>query len=262
MFRMYDLIAYHKVLDQGYYSLRDGQFWAASNRFTRTAEALIGCRVWLVQGDGRHPVHYTLVAHFVIDTVEEDTVAGFSHTFIGEIGTFIEPGIDLGCQAWFPRFLETRGNFSTGMSKIKDRNTVEALSELLELRQRVDSFQEVQDEESEGNTVYLEGAANLEYGNRYERNRLARLACIEHHGTVCAACRFDFEQIYGAIGQGYIHVHHIIPISLFGEEHTIDPINDLIPVCPNCHAMLHQSNPPMSVANLIALLQSRGHFFM
>ena len=258
---MDDLIAYHKVIDRGRYSLRDGLFWAASNRYTPNAGGLIGGRVWLVQGDGRHPVDYALIARFVVDAVEEHSVAGFSHTFVGEIGTFLEPGIDLGSQAWFPRFLGTRGNFSTGMGKINNRDVVGALEELLELRQRVDGFQEVHDEEIEGNTVYLEGAKNLEYGDRYERNRLARLACIEHHGAVCAACRFDFEQMYGIMGRGYIHVHHIRPISYEGVEHAVDPINDLIPVCPNCHAMLHQSDPPMPVEDLIVLLRSSGHLF-
>jgi 5-methylcytosine-specific restriction protein A len=50
----------------------------------------------------------------------------------------------------------------------------------------------------------------------------------------------DFEKMYGEIGHGFIHVHHIIPISTIGEEYKIDPIKDLVPVCPNCHAMLHK----------------------
>lgn len=50
----------------------------------------------------------------------------------------------------------------------------------------------------------------------------------------------DFEKMYGEIGRGFIHVHHIVPISTIGEEYKIDPIKDLVPVCPNCHAMLHK----------------------
>ena len=50
----------------------------------------------------------------------------------------------------------------------------------------------------------------------------------------------DFENMYGELGKGFIHVHHIVPISMIGKEYKIDPIKDLVPVCPNCHAMLHR----------------------
>ena len=44
---------------------------------------------------------------------------------------------------------------------------------------------------------------------------------------------------YGPEYANKIHVHHIIPVSEIGEEYVIDPITDLIPVCPNCHMVLH-----------------------
>ncbi|MBK9012922.1 MAG: HNH endonuclease [Saprospiraceae bacterium] len=55
---------------------------------------------------------------------------------------------------------------------------------------------------------------------------------------------------YGGIGKDFIHVHHIVPISKPGEKYEIDPINDLIPVCPNCHSMLHTTNPPLKIEKL------------
>ncbi len=76
--------------------------------------------------------------------------------------------------------------------------------------------------------------------NRYERNRIARSKCIEFHGTNCKVCNLDFEKKYGSIGKGFIHVHHIIPLHKIEKEYRINPIEDLIPVCPNCHAMLHR----------------------
>jgi 5-methylcytosine-specific restriction protein A len=87
---------------------------------------------------------------------------------------------------------------------------------------------------------YYEGALKKVYVNRYERDRDARERCIEVHGCKCSVCGMDFEKMYGEIGHGFIHVHHIIPISTIGEEYKIDPIKDLVPVCPNCHAMLHK----------------------
>ena len=52
----------------------------------------------------------------------------------------------------------------------------------------------------------------------------------------------DFEEKYGVIGRGFIHVHHIVPISTIRESYQVDPVRDLVPVCPNCHAMLHRGH--------------------
>lgn len=98
-------------------------------------------------------------------------------------------------------------------------------------------------------TVF-EGAKREIVVNRYERNREAREKCIAAHGCKCVVCGMDFEKVYGPIGRGYIHVHHIVPLSSIGKEYELDPINDLIPVCPNCHAMLHRKDPPYDVDDL------------
>ena len=87
---------------------------------------------------------------------------------------------------------------------------------------------------------YYEGALRKVYVNRYERDQEARKKCIEVHGCKCSVCGIDFEKMYGELGRGFIHVHHIVPISTIGEEYKIDPIKDLVPVCPNCHSMLHR----------------------
>lgn len=90
---------------------------------------------------------------------------------------------------------------------------------------------------------------------KYERNPANRKVCIEHFGTQCQACGFDFGAVYGELGMGFIHVHHITPLSQVREAHTVDPIKDLIPVCPNCHAMLHiQQGDPLSMEQLRAII--------
>ena len=76
--------------------------------------------------------------------------------------------------------------------------------------------------------------------NDYERNPDARRKCIEYYGCYCHACNFNFENYYGAMGKGVIHVHHIKSLHEINEQYIVDPINVLIPVCPNCHAMLHR----------------------
>lgn len=97
---------------------------------------------------------------------------------------------------------------------------------------------------------FVEGAAKTISVNAYERNSKARLACIEHYGPMCAVCNFNFEATYGAIGKGFIHVHHIVPLAEIRREYELDPIRDLIPVCPNCHAIIHLTQPAITIEEL------------
>jgi 5-methylcytosine-specific restriction protein A len=105
-------------------------------------------------------------------------------------------------------------------------------------------------------TLYEEGAVGQVTVNAYERNAKARQRCIEHYGAKCAVCGFVFEERYGVLGSGFIHVHHLRLLASAGGSHAVDPIYDLRPVCPNCHAMLHQKNPPLSIEELRAHLLS------
>lgn len=105
-------------------------------------------------------------------------------------------------------------------------------------------------EEVEASLRLREGATKRIEVNAYERNLVARGKCIEHYGYICAVCNFDFRSFYGEIGSQFIHVHHIIPLSKIGAEYEVDPIKDLIPVCPNCHAMIHRQDPPFTIAEL------------
>ena len=92
---------------------------------------------------------------------------------------------------------------------------------------------------------YREGAVRQILVNAYERDWAARQACIEHFGLACAVCGLRFEERYGAVGAGFIHVHHVVPLSELGPDYKLTPIEDLRPVCPNCHAMLHRQRPPL-----------------
>ena len=105
-------------------------------------------------------------------------------------------------------------------------------------------------------TSIWEGTVRQVLVNVYERDGLARQACIDHYGLTCVVCNLDFQERYGAIGAGFIHVHHVIPLSELGPNYKLDPIEDLRPVCPNCHAMLHRRRPPMSAEALRAALRS------
>lgn len=92
----------------------------------------------------------------------------------------------------------------------------------------------------------LEGARRTVSATIYERDPALRAACIDHYGVSCQICGLDFERRYGAIGSGFIHVHHLRPLSGVGEQHHVDPVADLLPVCANCHAMLHRQTEASS----------------
>lgn len=93
---------------------------------------------------------------------------------------------------------------------------------------------------------FSEGAGRQVTLTTYERNPRARRACLDHHGSRCSVCGIDFGERYGELGEGFIHVHHLRPLSEIAEDYEVNPITDLIPVCPNCHAMLHLKTPPLS----------------
>jgi hypothetical protein len=93
--------------------------------------------------------------------------------------------------------------------------------------------------------------------NAYERDPKARTACIAHYGCICSVCGFDFAKRFGKLGAGYIHVHHIQPVSKLGTGGKTNPIRDLRPVCPNCHAMLHRESPPILIGKLRLILATR-----
>lgn len=103
---------------------------------------------------------------------------------------------------------------------------------------------------------YSEGAKFTVTVNAYERNSKARDACVAHHGYICAACGFDFVKVYGSLGERFIHVHHVVPIGKIKKEYEVNPITDLIPVCPNCHAMIHRRETPLTISELRKLIKN------
>ncbi len=94
---------------------------------------------------------------------------------------------------------------------------------------------------------YIEGNSHLEIVTKYERNPINKELCLYLKGYKCCVCGFDFEQTYGEIGKDFIEVHHVVMVSTMGENYSVDINNDLYPVCPNCHAMIHRKFPPYTI---------------
>ena len=112
--------------------------------------------------------------------------------------------------------------------------------------------EQISDKEVE---TLVEGAVIRIYINKHERNPKARRICIQHYGTVCQVCGFDFGKVYGDKFLGRIEVHHLIPLNSIAAEYQIDPIHHLIPICPNCHLVIHsKEEEPYTVEEVRAML--------
>ncbi|WP_286145483.1 HNH endonuclease [Bacillus sp. AFS077874] len=114
---------------------------------------------------------------------------------------------------------------------------------IVELLSPIDNkviVEDIESEEIEWDELRTDGKIITYYGKRYERDPINRKRAIEIHGLSCLACGFNFEEIYGDRGKDFIEVHHVKPLSTIGEEVSIDPMEDLVPVCSNCHRMIHR----------------------
>ena len=127
-------------------------------------------------------------------------------------------------------------------------NVKEELKSIL-LEKLVSGINSSGDEEGVVGALF-EGAKKTVEVNAFERNTKARKLCLEEYGYSCFVCGFNFEEKYGEIGKEYIHVHHLVDISIIGKEYEIDPLEDLRPLCPNCHAMVHKRRPAFLIDEL------------
>lgn len=112
-------------------------------------------------------------------------------------------------------------------------------------------------DEVDPSATHPEGAVLRVLVNKYERSREARDQCIQAYGHACWVCGFDFAEVYGDEFAGYIHVHHLRPLSEIGREYQVDPIEDLRPLCPNCHAAIHFERAGVDIDALKARLSAR-----
>ena len=107
--------------------------------------------------------------------------------------------------------------------------------------------------------TYPDGTTKTVTVNARERSGPARDACLAEYGPTCGVCSLNFHDAYGPDFAGLIHVHHLHPVAL-GQRET-NPKIDLVPVCPNCHAMLHFGRPwdsPRGVDELKHVVRTRS----
>jgi predicted HNH restriction endonuclease len=93
---------------------------------------------------------------------------------------------------------------------------------------------------NEAELSFTEGGKKVIISTVIERNRKLRDEAIKIHKLNCQVCGFNFEEKYGEIGQEFIEVHHVVPLSEDYNPKKVDPKTDLNVVCSNCHKMIHR----------------------
>lgn len=104
-----------------------------------------------------------------------------------------------------------------------------------------------------------DGNASKRFTTVYERNPRLRKQALLVHGTTCKACGFNFKKFYGEYAGDFIHIHHIRPVS--DGVMIIDPEKDLVPLCANCHAIVHRrKDKVLTIEELRTMIQIHGNF--
>ncbi|MGW0393909.1 HNH endonuclease [Streptomyces sp. NPDC003042] len=101
------------------------------------------------------------------------------------------------------------------------------------------------EEADEDGTTAAEGRLLARWAISRERNpalRSRKIAQVRKLGLPlrCTVCTFDFGSVFGSLGDGYIEVHHVLPLHISGPRET--KLNDLALLCANCHRMCHRSH--------------------
>lgn len=105
---------------------------------------------------------------------------------------------------------------------------------------------------------YEEGTKKLRLHAEYERDPRNRAEAIRIHGTKCKCCGFDFNKFYSEEhADFYIEVHHIKSITQ--TSGVVNPATDLVPLCSNCHSMVHRKpGEIMPVDQLREIMRANG----
>lgn len=136
--------------------------------------------------------------------------------------------------------IDSNFNIFTQVKQKLDPSKYEEILALIDIKSDISTLPEELSSREAGK--YIEGSKKSIIINAYERNPKARMSCIKKHGTSCLVCGFNFSEIYGDQFTGKIHVHHIKPLHEINNEYVVDPEKDLVPVCPNCHLIIHSKS--------------------
>ena len=241
-----ELVAYHSERTVGHQYHGTGEdFSFFSAKSEKVLKSALGRRVWVIASTGRQSMRFYLVGHYTpAEIILERDVR-----YLNGKGMHIQPPVQINDFEWFKALYIEQNNFSYGnFNRIRSRAIVKGIQETLA------SAVSVYPDELKG-SHYYEGPGERAIVNRYERSGEAREACLKYFGTSCFVCGLNLMLLYGEIARDLIHVHHLTAISTIGASYAINPETDLIPICPNCHAVAHRRTPPLTPVQIRKLLE-------
>lgn len=212
--------------------------------------------VFLIVGYGKTPKKYVLWCWIKINKIEETNDYGKTFYHAMGKGKILYPlpileGKD------FDDFYKWNNNFSFGFREITNHPYLSVLIGLMNGAKDLKEKYILTAGEVKNSAGYKEGTLKRVFVNSYERSKRARRECLNHYGRKCYACGIDPNKTFAFLGKlkvdfdnGIIQVHHKIPLSQIPRAYKIDPIKDLVPLCPNCHSIVHLQDPPISVENI------------
>lgn len=256
---MENFIAYHSALKMGY-ELESSSELRFLSRKLGVLKKAVGNTVWVVQGipDGKKTA-FSLCGAYVADRVDVEDPASNLYVISGQRVKEFSPPVPLNNLDWFPALLKSQSNFSLGFNRLSDETIVQALAALQAKGNQSSLTSTLPDIDLPATGT--EGAARLVSHLRRERNRVLvdakKAATLSANGSLCCeACGFDFSATYGALGEGFCEVHHLVPLSASSESVTTT-LDDLAVLCSNCHRVIHRSTPMLSVVELFKVV-ARG----
>lgn len=219
----------------------------------------VGNTVWVIQGIpvGKKTV-YSLCGAYVADRVNVEDPDSNLYIISGHLVKEFVPPVPLNNLDWFPALLKSQSNFSLGFNRLSDEAIVQALVALQAEGNQLPSNFTLPDIDLP--TTGTEGAARLVSHLRYERNRALveakKAATLQAKGHLsCEVCGFDFAATYGALGEGFCEVHHLVPLSASADSVTTT-LDDLAILCSNCHRIIHRAEPMLSVSQLSEVVRN------
>ncbi len=105
-------------------------------------------------------------------------------------------------------------------------------------------------------SVYWEGDRSRALHEQVERNSAARDACLRDQGARCIVCGLRVRERYAGLSREVVEVHHLRPLSDTIGPYQLNPATDLVPVCPNCHRVIHSQVPALEPGQVKAMLAS------
>jgi 5-methylcytosine-specific restriction protein A len=139
-----------------------------------------------------------------------------------------------------------------------ERELIEDLSAMLDLYDALtygDTSTLAIAPEGDEPSLDFEDLRRVRLHSRVERNQRLAKKVKALKGYKCEACNFDYEEIYGELGKGYIEAHHLTPISqLKNQVVQMDPQRDFAVLCASCHRMIHRYTRPDDLEGFRSLI--------